>query len=458
MDAAIIARIAQETALPESSVALTVSLFEKGATGPFIVHYRKEATGGLDEAKVRSIQERMAYYREVYDQRAALLKFMSEQGKLTDELRARIESCFTKAELDDLHHQFRPRRKTRSAEAIEKGLEQLAEYFWNQEVDAWGAEEHINVFVDPAKGISTQEQALQGVVDIIAEWIWANFDYRKALREMLCNEGFVVSTVVPAKVGQKTKYNMYYERKESVTTIPSHRVLAIRRGCKEGILISSIEGDASKAIEFLLNSVIKEKDSTFAPILEAAVRESYNRILRPLIETEVRTLLKERADREAIRVFQENLANLLLSPPAGPIVVMGVDWGKGDECNVVVVNEAGRFLEGAKIRFAQSPKNAKPEIKTPEPARAEQNNSSGQTGEPQLEAALPSAEPAQEPIAAEPPAVAEPIAVSEAAPADESEANAGPSIPLQTRPSRKQLKIRRSRRVQSSVMMLPSSL
>ena len=371
MDAAIIGRIAQETAIPENSVAITVSLFEKGATGPFIVHYRKEITGGLDEAKVRSIQERMAYYREVYDQRAALLKSLSEQGKLTDELRAKIESCFTKSELDDLHHQFRPRRKTRAADALEKGLEPLAEFFWNQEADAWGVEEHINVSVDPAKGISTQEQALQGVVDIMAEWVWANFEYRKTLREMLWNEGSVVSTVVPAKVGQKTKYNMYYERRESVTTIPSHRVLAIRRGCKEGILISSIEGDTSKPLEFLLGAVIKDRESVFAPILEAAVRESYNRILRPLIETEVRTQLKERADREAIRVFQENLANLLLSPPAGPIVVMGVDWGKGDECSIAVVNEAGKFLEGAKTRFTPGPKPpAKQQVKAREPEPA----------------------------------------------------------------------------------------
>jgi uncharacterized protein len=355
MDASIIARIVQETAIPESSVTATLALFEKGATGPFIVHYRKEATGGLDENKVRLIQERMIHYREVWDQRAGLLKLLSEQGKLTDELQKRIEGCFAKAELDDLHHQFRPRKKTRAAEAVEKGLEPLAEYFWNQEPDAWGLEEHINVFVDPAKGVPTQEVALQGAVDIIAEWIWGNFDYRKALRNLLWTEGALVSTVVPAKVGQKTKYTMYYERRESVTTIPSHRVLAIRRGCKEGILISSIEGDNAKALDFLLNSVIKDKESIFAPILEIAVRDCYNRILRPLIETEVRTQLKDRADREAIKVFQENLANLLLSPPAGPIVTMGVDWGKGDECSVAVVNETGSFLEGAKIRFTPAP-------------------------------------------------------------------------------------------------------
>jgi protein Tex len=423
MDAAITGRIAQETSIPENSVAAVIALFEKGATGPFIVHYRKEATSGLDEAKIRSIQERMAHYREVLDQRAALLKFLSEQGKLTDELKTRIESCLTKVELDDLHHQFRPRRKTRAAEAVERGLEPLAEYFWNQDSDAWGVEEHLNVFVDPAKGVSTPEQALQGVVDIIAEWIWANFEYRSKLREMLWNEGFVVSTVVPAKVGQKTKYNMYYERRESVTTIPSHRVLAIRRGCKEGILISSIEGDNSKVIDFLLSAVIKDKESIFAPVLEAAVRESYNRILRPLIETEVRTQLKERADREAIKVFQENLANLLLSPPAGPIVVMGIDWGKGDECSVAVVNGSGAHLEGARIRLTPEPK-ARPAKAQKSPAREEAASEQPDTGSgsPILETAYgQAAEPAEISETSVPPAeVSETSAPTAEAPVEDS--------------------------------------
>jgi uncharacterized protein len=411
MDAAIIGRIVQETAIPESSVSATIALFEKGATGPFIVHYRKEATGGLDETKVRLIQERVVHYREVWDQRAGLLKLLSEQGKLTDELRNRIESCFTKAELDDLHHQFRPRKKTRAAEAADKGLEPLAEYFWNQEADAWGLEEHINVFVDPAKGVPTQEQALQGAVDIIAELIWGNFEYRRALRNMLWTEGALVSTVVPAKVGQKTKYTMYYDRRESVTAIPSHRVLAIRRGCKEGILISSIEGDNAKALDFLLTSVIKDKESIFAPILEIAVRDCYSRILRPLIETEVRTQLKERADREAIKVFQENLSNLLLSPPAGPIIVMGVDWGKGDECSVAVVNEAGVFLEGAKIRFSPAP--TRPSAKVPkapavqppdsESVPFEQKLTPEAAIEPQADPLLTVSEPAEPPTSDAPP-------------------------------------------------------
>jgi len=378
MDAAIIGRIALETAIPESSVSAVIALLETGATGPFIVHYRKEATGGLDEAKVRIILDRMAHYREVLDQRATLLKTLREQEKLTDELQTRIAACFSKAELDDMHHQFRPRRKTRAIEAIEKGLQPLAEFFWRQEHDGRSVEDHIDVFIDPTKGVVNREQALQGIVDIIAEWIWENFENRKTLREMLWSEGSLISSVVPAKVGQKTKYNMYYDRRESITTIPSHRVLAIRRGCKEGILISSIEGDNSKALEFLLSSNIKDKESVFAPVIEAAVRESYNRILRPMIETEVRTQLKERADREAIKVFQENLANLLLSPPAGPIVVMGVDWGKGNDCSVSVVDEAGKFLEGTKIRLtpdskansAEAAKKPDPQTTDPEPQLA----------------------------------------------------------------------------------------
>ena len=165
------------------------------------------------------------------------------------------------------------------------------------------------------------------------------------MREMLWKEGFVVSSVVPAKAGQKTKYNMYYDRREPVATIPSHRVLAIRRGTKEGVLTSSIQGESAKALQLITALVTRDKESAFAPVLEVAARDSYGRILRSLIETEVRAQLKERADREAISVFQENLENLLLSPPAGPIPVIGVDAGKGEECRLAVVDDHGRFLE-----------------------------------------------------------------------------------------------------------------
>ncbi len=373
MDPAIISRIAHDLGLPESSVASTTALFEKGATAPFIVRYRKEQTENLDDAKVRAVEERLGYYREVLDRRASLVKALIDQKKLTDELRQRIDGIYTKVELEDLFHLYKPRRKTRAAEAQEKGLEPLAEYIWNQEPDAWSLEVHAEAYKDPEKQVPSAELALQGALDIVAEWISENLEIRAGLREMLCKEGNLVSTVVPAKASQKTKYTMYYDRREPVTTIPSHRVLAIRRGTKEGVLASAIECDQTKAIDFILSSVIRDKESIFAPLLERAVRDAYSRILRPLIETEVRAMLKERADREAIRVFQENLSNLLLTPPAGAMVVMGIDISKGDECRLAVVDEKGNLLEEAAISLRQprSTPAVTPEAQPSEPAPAE---------------------------------------------------------------------------------------
>jgi uncharacterized protein len=349
MDPAIIKHIVQETALPESAVAAALELFEAGATAPFIVRYRKEATGGLSETQTRAIQERMVFYKELEERRAQLTVSLAEQGKLTDELRRQIEGRWDRAEIEDLHHSYRPKRKTRASEAREKGLEPLAEYIWGQDPDAWSLEEHADVFIDAGKGVADRQQALQGAAEIIADWIAESFELRKALRELLWKEGFVVSTVVPAKSEQKTKYNMYYDRREAVASIPSHRVLAIRRGTKEGVLTSSIQCDSAKALQLIADLVIKDRESTFASILELAARDGYSRILRPLIETEVRAQLKERADREAIRVFQENLENLLLSPPAGPIPVIGADAGKGDECRLAVVDAQGNFVEEAVV-------------------------------------------------------------------------------------------------------------
>jgi uncharacterized protein len=356
MDSAIIKRIVQEVALPEASVAATLVLFEAGATAPFIVRYRKEATGGMDETRVRAIQERMIHYKELEARRSLLVKSLATQGKLTEELRRQIENCWDKIDIEDLHQHCRPKRRTRATEAIEKGLESLAEYIWGQDPDAWSLEEHADIFIDLEKGLADRQQVLQGASEIIADWIAESFELRKTLREMLWKEGFVVSTVVPAKAGQKTKYNMYYDRHEPVASIPSHRVLAIRRGTKEGVLTSSIQCDSARVLELIIDLVTRDRESAFAPILEVAARDSYSRILRPLIETEVRAQLKERADREAIRVFQDNLENLLLSPPCGAIPVIGVDAGRGEECRLAAVDEHGKFLEEAVV-YPRPPKN-----------------------------------------------------------------------------------------------------
>jgi len=349
MDAAKVAQISQDTGIPEAAVGATVALFEKGYTVPFIARYRKHATNGLNEGQVVAVHEQFMQHREFLERRESLLKFLAEQGKLSDILRERIITISDRFDVEDLFLLYRPRRKSRAAEAIEKGLEQLAEYIWNQDPDAWSVEEHADVFVDPAKDIVDRNQALRGACEIIAEWIADNFDYRKNLREMLWRDGQVVSTVVPAKADQKTKYNMYYNRRESVARIPSHRVLAIRRGSKEGILTTSIQGDDGAALRFLTGSVIRDPESPFAATLEAAVRDSYFRILKSLIETEVRAMLKQRADREAIRVFRQNLENLLLCSPAGPLVVIGVEAGKGEECQLAVVDGSGKLVEEATI-------------------------------------------------------------------------------------------------------------
>jgi len=349
MDSARIALIARDTLLPEAAVVAAVALFDKGYTVPFVARYRREAIGGLNDEQVIAIHERFMQYREMLDRRDSLLKMLAEQGKLTDRLRERIENCNDRFELEDIFLLHRPRRKSRATEAVEKGLEPLAEFIYNQDPDAWTIEEHAGVFVDAEKGGADVDQALRGAADIIAEWIAECCEYRRMLRDMLWKEGHVVSTVVPAKAEQKTKYNMYYNRREPVSKIPSHRVLAIRRGSKEGILTSSIQGDNAASLRLLMGAVIKDPESPFAPILEAAVRDAYFRILRPLIETEVRAMLKQRADREAIRVFRRNLENLLLCSPAGPLTVIGVEPVKAGECKLAAVDGAGKLMEEASI-------------------------------------------------------------------------------------------------------------
>ena len=360
MDSAIIKRIVQELSLPEAQVAAAIALFESAASGSFIARYCREATGGLDEPRLRAIQERWIQYRELQERRAQLVKALTDQGGMTEELQRHIEDSWEKTDIEDLYHRVRPKKRNRAAEAIEKGLGPLAEYLWGQESDAWSPEEHADVFIDPEKGLTERQQVLQGACEIIADWIAERFDLRKALREMLWKEGQVVSTVVPAKAEQKTKYNMYYDRREPVASIPSHRVLAIRRGTKEGVLTSSIQCDSTKAIQLIIETIIRDRESPFAPILEAAARDCFSRILRPLIETEVRAQLKDRADREAIRVFQENLESLLLSPPCGPVAVIGIDAGKGEECRLAVVDAAGSFVEEAVVY----PRPPKSEIET----------------------------------------------------------------------------------------------
>lgn len=364
MDPAFLSRISHELGAPEQYVSAAAGLLEEGGAVLFIARYRKEATGGMDEAKLRAVQERMAYYKDLQQRRAGILKAIDEQGKLTAELREKINSTFVTVELEDYYLPFTGKGTAKALAARQKGLEPLAEYLWNQESDAWSVEEHADVFIDAARGVTNREEALKGAGDIIAEWISQNSEFRRSLREIMWDTGTVASKVTPARSSDKTKYSMYYDRREPVSTIPSHRLLAILRGTKEGILVSSFETDDAKAVEYLINAAIRDKESAFAPFLETVARESYSRIMRSSIEDDLLARLKDRSDREAILVFQKNLANLLLSPPGGAMVVLGLDPDGKAGCRLAVVDDTGKFRAEGFLRLTAPPRNSTPQQET----------------------------------------------------------------------------------------------
>ena len=348
-DQSILDRISKDSGVTAKQVTATVGLLDEQGTVPFIARYRKEVTGNLDEVQIRTIADRLDYYKELLARRDTVLKSIEEQGKLSDELKTRILACYEKSELEDLYLPYKPKRKTKASVAIEKGLEPLARFIYDQITGEKTIDELAESLVNAEKQVSTKEEALEGALHIVAEWISEGLEVRRGLREMFLHEGMVVAKVNKDKTGQKTKYEMYYDFREPVAKIPSHRMLAIRRGVKEQVLGFSIEIDAEKALRLISARVIKDAQSAFAVPLQTAIKDSYERLLNPSLQSEVRTLLKERSDVEAIKVFDANLSNLLLSPPAGLIGVVGIDPGFRTGCKVAVVDETGKFLEQTTI-------------------------------------------------------------------------------------------------------------
>jgi uncharacterized protein len=344
----VLLRVSKEVGAPVSRVETTLKLLEEGATVPFIARYRKEVTGNLDEVKIRDIDESRHYYKDLEDRRNTILASIEKQGHLTEELKAKILACYSKNELEDLYLPFKPKRKTKAGLALERGLEPLAQYIWEQAgSDPVGV--FAEQFVNPEKEIPTVEAAVEGALHIIAERIAENSDFRKQLRERMLAEGLVRAKVVEGKESEKTKYSMYYNFEETVSKIPSHRMLAIRRATRENVLTFSVDLDSEKFVASLIPKVVKDSQSPFAVLLESAVRDSYERLLHPSIQNEVRSFLRERAECEAIKVFEENLRTLLLAPPAGQIGVIGIDPGQRTGCKVAVVDQTGKFLENQTI-------------------------------------------------------------------------------------------------------------
>jgi uncharacterized protein len=342
-------RIATDLSLRSEQVTRTVGLLLDDATVPFIARYRKEVTGNLDEEQIRRVAERYKYYQELEQRRATILATITEQGKLTDDLRQQITTCFDRAELEDLYLPYRPKRQTKASVAIAQGLEPLARWLWEQRPEVPGIDEVAAALVNEEKGVASVADAITGAGHIVAEWIAEQAETRKELRAMIMTEGLVRSAVIPSKQDEKTKFQDYYDFRESVAAIPSHRILAILRGVREGLLSMTIEIDAAKALAYLQQRVVHSSDSIYTPYLQACCEDAYQRLLLPSLQNEVRRLLKARADAEAIGVFQENLRNLLMAPPLGTYGVIGIDPGLRTGCKVAVVDDTGKYQEHATI-------------------------------------------------------------------------------------------------------------
>src|SRR5277367_6709145 len=338
------------------SLVAVIGLLDEGGTVPFIARYRKEATGNLDEVQIRAIEEKLAYLRDLLSRRATVLTSIQEQGKLTDELKGKIEATFDRAELEDLYLPYRPKRRTKATIARDKGLEPLADYLWNQQHTSWPLHQLAATFVSVEKEVASVDDALEGARHIVAERISEDADLRKLTRHLMFEEGIIQSRRCIDSGDEQEKFKMYYEYREPVKTIPSHRMLAIRRGETESVLYFLIEIDPLRATSLVRTRILRQTGD-WTPHLELAIDDSWKRLLSPSIQGELRLELKKRSDADAIQVFRDNLQNLLLAAPAGPISVVGIDPGLRTGCKIAVVDETGKFL-AHDVLYLHTSKNA----------------------------------------------------------------------------------------------------
>jgi protein Tex len=346
--AEILETVVQESGLPRQGVLQTIALLNEGGTVPFIARYRKEQTGELDEVQIRQIEDLLAYHRELAERKLTVLKSIEEQGKLTDELRKRITACRKKTELEDLYLPYKPKRRTKATIARERGLEPLADLIAAQELTQGTPAEVAAPFVNPELEVPDAAAALEGAGHILAERLSEDADLRALVRGLTRDEGIFVSTVTDEAADAAGKYKMYYDYQEPLKSMPSHRMLAVRRGEKESVLRLVLLAPEDAIMERLRVRVIKG-NSIFSDILQAVIADAYRRLVAPSIEVELRLEAKTRADEAAIAVFAENLRNLLLLPPAGGRRVLGIDPGLRTGCKLAALSETGRFLEHSTI-------------------------------------------------------------------------------------------------------------
>lgn len=363
----IILQLKEELQVEKWQVEAAVSLIDEGNTIPFIARYRKEMTGSLNDEVLRDLHERLTYLRNLEEKKAQVLSSIEEQGKLTDELKARIEAAQTMVVVEDLYRPYRPKRKTRASVAKEKGLEPLAAFILAQETTAPIEEEaakYIREDEDEAKAVKTAAEALQGAKDIIAEQISDEADYRIYIRDITMKEGKLVTAAKDEKA--ESVYEMYYQYEEPISKVAGHRVLAINRGENEKFLTVKIEAPEERILQFLRTKTIINDNHVTSPVLEEVIADSYDRLIAPAIEREIRNDLTEKAEDGAISVFGKNLEQLLLQPPIKGKVVLGWDPAFRTGCKLAVVDETGKVLD-TKVIYPTAPQNkveqAKAELK-----------------------------------------------------------------------------------------------
>jgi protein Tex len=342
-----IAQIAGELSIGKAQVAATADLLAEGGTVPFISRYRKEATGSLDEVAVMAIRDRLAQLAELDKRREAILKSLAERELLTDELSAKIGAAETLAVLEDIYLPFRPKRRTRATVARERGLEPLARHIFAQE-EVFDPLAEAAAFVDPEKGVATPEEALAGARDIIAEWVNEDEQARARMRAYFADKAAFQSKVITGKEVEGNRYQDYFDWEEPAMKAPSHRILAMRRGEKEEFLTLRVVPPEAEAIA-LLASLFVKGDGAPAEQVRLATEDSYRRLLANAMETEIRLVTKQRADAEAIRVFADNLRQLLLAPPLGQKRILGIDPGFRTGCKVVCLDAQGKLFHNETI-------------------------------------------------------------------------------------------------------------
>ncbi|MER0141730.1 Tex family protein [Bacillus safensis subsp. safensis] len=336
----LLKQIATELKLSTKQIESVIKLLEDGNTVPFIARYRKEQTGSLDEVQIQTISERYTYIQNVTNRKEEVIRLIAEQDKLTDELKQKIEQAHKLQEVEDLYRPFKQKRKTKANVAKAKGLEPLAEYLLTLPSDQ--IEKKAAAFISEEKEVANVEEALEGAQHIIAEQLADDPDMRKWIRSETYQKGSLVTSGKDVESDEKNVYEMYYDYQEPIKKIVPHRILAVNRGEKEGILKAAIEPPAENIRFYLDKQVLKGKQTTARPFIEAAIDDAYKRLIQPSIEREIRKELTEKAEEQAIHIFAENLRKLLLQPPMKGKRVLGVDPAFRTGCKLAVVDDTGK--------------------------------------------------------------------------------------------------------------------